>query len=297
MNKRLVLPILNSSATFLRGPAHYLDSETRIDKLTDTDFGLLAKTPAEYAERLKVEHRCLFFTLPSSSDAETAATQVATRARYVLNHFMADHPLLLQFAILIEQAGSSRPRLSPISFSEDQTTLAKVSTPYKIKQGVKREDISGFYSLVNKACKSYKKMDLTLSRFNSALTRSKMADKIIDATISLESMVQDDKNELSFKFALFNSYAGTKDHALRRKNFELLRKLYNTRSMIVHGASDDTKESKLVSEIQENWSAIEDVARRSINEFLFYANDNDAKTWTSTLIDRILQSQKQEEAA
>lgn len=287
---QLIIPILNSATSLLRGPSHYLDDSTRIDKLTDAEFGLVSKTPPEYAGRFETEHRCIFVDLKKSNEIETATTQVATKLRYVLNNFMDSHPLLLEFAVYVEKnekTGSySKPK--SINLGEDPGTLKKSITPFKVKTGTRREDVSQFYVLVQEVCAKYQRLHLTLGRFNSALTRAKLTDRIIDATISLESMVQDDKNELSFKFALFNAFAGVRDPKKRMEAFDLLKKLYNTRSTIVHGAGDETKEQKLVSEIDAKWPEIEEITRRTINEFIFYAKDNDPKKWTNHLLNGII---------
>jgi len=287
---RLIIPILNSTASLLPGPSHYLDNETRIDKLNDAEFGLVSKTPAEYAGRFRTEHRCIFIDFVAGADLESAVSQTATRLRFVLNNFMSHHPLLLEFAVYIERSGIKnqygKPRL--VNLGEDPSTLLKSETPFKVHAGTKREDMSQFYALVGEACAKYKRLYLTLSRFNSALTRAKLQDKIIDATISLESMVQDDKNELSFKFALYNAFAATKDPAKRMENFELLKKLYNTRSSIVHGANDEAKELAMVTNLSTSWKHVEDITRRAINEFVFFTRDHDPKTWTKHLLEQIV---------
>lgn len=287
---RLIIPIINSKISLLPGPAHYLDDRTRIDKLTDSDFGLVSKTPPEYAERLRTEHRCIFIELPNTDEVDTYTTQAATRLRYVLNNFTTGNPLLLDFAIHVDsieaKGKQSRPR--PIAFGEDRGTLLKTDTSFRMKMGTKREDLSQFYVLVTAACEKHKRLYLTLGKFNSALTRAKPTDRIIDATISLESMIQDDKNELSFKFALFNAFAGSKDQARRMEAFELLRNLYNTRSTIVHGAGDDEKEIKLVSAISERWPEVDEIIKRAINEFVFYVQDNSPKMWTKHLLGQIV---------
>jgi hypothetical protein len=293
MNK-LIIPILNDPAALLPGPRLYLDDETWIDKLSDEEFGQASKSPPLYAEQLKTEQRCLFASI-ESADVEIAA-KLATKVRYVLNNFRRESPLILNFGIFLHQNTNSaqkKQKISAIDFDEPSGNWSKEKNAFRFRAGVNREDISQFYKVVSGACERHRKLFLTLSRFNSSLSREKFTDRIIDATISLESMVQDDKNELSFKFALYNAHACSTDPEKRAEAFERFKDLYTTRSTIVHGAADEEKEQKLIEKIETNWSVIEKYASSSINYHLFFMSQSDPKTWIKHLISRSLEQRDQ----
>ncbi|MGM3386835.1 hypothetical protein KXR94_04165 [Stutzerimonas stutzeri] len=293
---KLVLPIMNGSISLLRGPTHYLDTNAWIDKLTDEEYGILSKAPAEYSSAIRINHRCIFLSIDDGENPETVAPLVATSCRYVFNNFRSESPFILPFAFVIKPKtkGTGMTVTDTFELSDDIRHAAR-SEAYKLREGLSREDISGFYRIVKNACERHKKLRMTLNRFNSALVRPKFSDRVIDATISLESMVQDDKTELSFKFSLFNSYAANKSAEKRAESFELFRKLYITRSYIVHGAADENKEARLLREIEQNWTKIEENSRRAINELIFYVQNNDPSNWTKYLLERVISAEPKHE--
>lgn len=291
----LIIPILNSAITLLKGPALYLDDNTRVDRLTDEQFGLVSKCPPEYSQLITPEHRCIFVEIadPTLEDLDKSFPKLATKLRYTFNVRRAESPLLLSFAVLVTDTpnggrGKKTHRLI-VDNSTDNPLGTNQKTKFSFRPGTDRTMIAGFFRVTSAACAKSRKLYLTLGRYNSALVRDRDADKIIDLTISLESMVQDDKNELVFKFALFNAYASTRDHTKRFSAFELLKKLYNARSKIVHGgAQDDAKEQASIDEIMALWSDIEDYATRAINYQIFYMENNEPKTWMNHLLEQIL---------
>lgn len=298
MNK-LIIPILNETAALLPGPRLYLDDDTWIDKLSDEEFGQASKSPPLYAEQFKTEQRCLFASIPSADieTAKTAAAKLATKVRYVLNNFRRENPLIMNFGILLNQNFSGtaqrRRKISAIDFDEPSGNRSRAKSAFRFRAGVNREDISQFYKVVSGACDKHRKLFLTLSRFNSSLSREKFTDRIIDATISLESMVQDDKNELSFKFALYNAHACSIDPEKRAEAFERFKDLYTTRSTIVHGAVDEEREQKLIDKMEASWPLIEKYASSSINYHLFFMSQSNPKDWIKHLISRSLEQRDQ----
>lgn len=292
---KIIIPIMNSSVTLLKGPTHFLDENVWIDKISDEEFGVISKAPAEYSSIISTGHRCIFISEANLADGEATATFVASVCRYVLNHFRDEGPLSLPFAIMLKAKPNGKGMVVASAFDlSDDMRHAKKAGRYKIKPGVTRDEVSGFYLVVKRACVNHKKLKLTLNRFSSALARPRLSDKIIDITISLESMIQDDKAELSFRFALYNSYAANRRPDKRAEIYELFKKLYNTRSLIVHGAQDEEKERRLLGEIEQDWSKLEDASRRSINELIFFAQDGNPRDWTKHLLEKIVNAQPQE---
>ena len=122
-------------------------------------------------------------------------------------------------------------------------------------------------------------MLLTLSRFNSALFRKESFDKIIDITISLETLISG-TTELRNKFSLFNAWSAGVENESREEYYELLLKLYDARSAIVHGASMTDKEyKKKIDPIINKWDKIIDIAKKSIAYYLLYKYQNEPNSW------------------
>jgi hypothetical protein len=119
-----------------------------------------------------------------------------------------------------------------------------------------------------------------LNRFNSCWLRSTDHDKIIDAAISLESLLSS-STEISFKFALFNSFIARQSSTEREEAFETLRLLYNARSKIVHG--DIKKNAKEISKAIEFLPNILDLARAAITYYAFFLYNNGPNEWQNHL--------------
>jgi len=134
---------------------------------------------------------------------------------------------------------------------------------------------------VETAGKKYDPIHITLSRFNSSLIRSDPLDRIIDLTISMESLIRS-SYELKFKFALFNSLLSEPQTEKRFERFELLQTLYDARSSVVHG--DITKAAqKKIDEVIKKFSEIVLLAQAAINYYLLYLFQNPPGEWSAHL--------------
>lgn len=288
----LVFPILNKSTSFFPGPTFYLSDKVWLSVPSDEQFGAMSKIPDDYSDLLFREQRCIFIEIPAPipEDFDRIVSKFATRLRYTFNIFRAEAPLLLSFAILISEKVKGKTRSHVYSGIGPDGFLPQSSdTSFRLKTDAKRPIVHGFFDVLSKATERHRKLSLTLGRFNSALSRIRPTDKIVDITMSLESLIQDDKNELAFKFALYNSVASTADPAKRHETYELLKKLYIARSTIVHGgAQDEGKEEKLVAEISRVWLDVETYARNAINYQVFYMAKQEPKKWMEHMLLKVL---------
>ena len=84
--------------------------------------------------------------------------------------------------------------------------------------------------------------DIALHRFNLSLTREKEIDALIDLTICLEALLLPRiRDELRFRFRLHGSLWLSEDPEERKSLYEHnLKKIYDTRSAIVHGGQFPT---------------------------------------------------------
>lgn len=108
---------------------------------------------------------------------------------------------------------------------------------FRISKANNLTSAENLFSSVEKAIRKHKPLQLTLSRFNSALGRSSPQDRLIDLCIALESVFQS-QVEITFQFALFNSLLAETDPQKRYEIFQKLKTLYKQRSNLVHGSSD-----------------------------------------------------------
>lgn len=89
---------------------------------------------------------------------------------------------------------------------------------------------------------SYPTLNLALRRFNFAQERDELIDKIIDYFIAFEALFlkEEERQELSYRFALRASHFLEKDKTKRIETFNFLKKAYTLRSKIVHGSAITT---------------------------------------------------------
>lgn len=141
-----------------------------------------------------------------------------------------------------------------------------------------REKLSDFYKIVDRACENHSAALFTLDRFNSCLIRVEELDQIVDACISLESLISGNQ-ELSFRFSLYHSLVAEPAAIKRAEAFETFKNLYNARSGIVHG---DLKEKDL-TKVRSGWKSTKQLAMASINYYLAFLYDNSADKWDGHL--------------
>lgn len=269
------------------GAIYYLDDKSVINYLTNDEYGAVSKIPDSYATLFKRESIWIVSELDGVHNKSSSVPyEFSSRVQYIFNAFRDQDfsTLSISFGILIN---GNVAEVIDIGQTEYHETEA--SKDFKCATGVKWETIKDTYQLLTRACNKYKKLYLTINKFNSSLGRKKDEDKIIDLTISLESTVQDDKSELSFKFALLNTYAsGITNLADRLKTYEMLKSLYNTRSTIVHGGKDEQKTKELIEKTAGQIEEIESLTVRVITQIAFFLENNDAKLWTSFVIDNVI---------
>lgn len=115
---------------------------------------------------------------------------------------------------------------------------------------------------------SDKNKDLAIRRFNSAYEKTEKADKLLDLMITCEALFSDatETDAVTHKLAWrFSRLLG--DNAAKSKDlYQKMKKLYTTRSQVVHGNNDYVANEKV--------EQAEDYMRRSLNGYLCEMNNN-----------------------
>jgi hypothetical protein len=112
-----------------------------------------------------------------------------------------------------------------------------------------------------------KKNDLAIRRFNSAYEKTNKSDKFLDLMITYEALFSGGKSDsVGHKLALrFSRLLGNTLHE-QKFLYGDMKKVYDQRSMLVHGAGD---------EIHPSWvEKAEEYMRKSIKEYLHVMNTN-----------------------
>jgi hypothetical protein len=138
------------------------------------------------------------------------------------------------------------------------------------------------YKAVNKTCAENPTVLFTLERFNSSLLRPEMFDKIVDITISIESLITG-KDELRYRFSLHNAFVAASQPQAREEAFSLLQSLYDARSAIVHGDIDSKDNKKAIAKATEKWPDIVRLAKATINYYLLFLGEHKKSEWNEHL--------------
>jgi len=280
MPTKILLPILNHPTITYKGPTTwYLSDNITVETITEEDFGLVfSYKNSEYLSFLKGKSKCIRIENIDPKKSEQIAKDESSKISFLFNYFKEDDPLTLSFAIQITK--KRKPKLDKIfDLPVISETRFRVKNPYRIRKGIKRELITSFYRVIDDVHEKQKGLILTLSRFNSALFRKNPYDKIIDITISLESLIRGG-SELRYKFSLYNALVSEEKKKLREDAFLTLKLLYDARSAIVHGAQISQKTiDKTIQPTLDNWEKIVEIAERALGYYLLYMHDHEIDQW------------------
>lgn len=278
-NSRIIIPFLNHEVEVFDEPTFYFDDNTFIEKIYVEDFGaFFSGVSNEYKDSINTNTKCIYIDNPVYDDFRDFVQTIAIKIRYALNCFAIDHPPIFPYAYLLNKGDNKQS--SEILELADIEAVANAhkfkNQRFKVKE--ERENLSNFFKLIDSVCKNKQVALFTIDRFNSCLTRAKELDQIVDACISLESLINGN-SELVFRFSLYHSLIAESDISKRIDTFNLFKSFYSARSTIVHGGIED----KSVIKVKENWETIKDLAKRSINYYLAYLYEKPDGNWDEHL--------------
>lgn len=276
---RIIMPLPFKSFSTFDVPTWYFDDTSCLETIYDEDFSAFYRDELDefYKAAIDVRTSCIYVQEIKEKDFEEIARRTAIQFKYVLNGFSLDKSIAIPFAGLVEF--EDKAHIQKILDLEPSTNLHSLrKKEFKIRPETEPATVSDFYKIVSKCCTKNKTLLFTLDRFNSSLIRDNFQDRVVDITISLESLISG-KDELRFKFALYNSFISESSAEDRWKAFELFSALYDARSGIVHGENN----SKANQKVAENWDEIVKNARASLNYHLLYLNQKSRESWDEHL--------------
>lgn len=274
------MPLLQKKVVTFRGPTWYFDEGVFLETIYDEDYGAFQRDDLHesYTTWIDIRTTCLYVNDPTFTNLRTFSKRVATQIKFVLNNYASQAPVVLPYAALI-QVGSKKSSVKEIVDIEAISNPHAVrSQIYRIRPGSDRTSISAHYKVVNKCCHDHSPIVFTIDRFNSALTRNDIHDRIVDITISLESLIPGIQ-ELTFKFALFNSIIAQSEPEARSNAFDLLKDLYIARSGIVHGDVASRDKDRSIRVVTDNWEKIIRIAKACLNYYLIFLHDKGRDNW------------------
>lgn len=243
-----------------------------------------------YGSSISPQTKCIYFIAPDNLLQLTSPLQEITiqnqtrKIRTLLNFFAGNSPINLGPAAIFTTGKKTKfikavePEINAFDFR------VKDNTKYSLKPNITRELINSTYKIIDEVCERIKP-NITLDRYNLSLSRENVDDKIIDITISLESLISG-KDELRFRFALYLSHIVKTEPDERVQAFSAFKDLYDARSGIVHGSSDSSNK-RARDRVLSNWEQVKLHGRIAINYYLFYRHFNKEKPWDDHLRDLV----------
>jgi len=283
MSTKLLVPLLNDSVTTFKGPTWFLSEDISIESIAPEDFGIIfSAAPDQYKAILLAKTKCIRIENVDPISGSDIARCESSKIAFLLNYFKTMHPIVLLFAVQITKKHKARiDKIIDLPAISD--THMQRKKKYHIRSDTRRDYISQFYKVLNVVHSKHPGILLTLDRFNSALLRTEPCDKIIDITISLESLISG-TSELRNRFSLYNSWTAEPDTTKRKKTFELLMSLYDARSSIVHGTDMSTKTyGKTIQPLLDRWNDIISITERVLGYYIFFVYSKGLESWDQHL--------------
>jgi len=284
--ERLLIPLLNKKVITFNVPVLYLDDNVYLSTISDEDFGALHRALSgkqeEYLAQININTKCIHIANPDYTDLVEYSESTATKLKFLFNSFALDTPIVINWLSLLS-FGRKVKMEKLIDVEVDPYSINIRKKNYKVKTGQKKENLSEYYKIIDEVGNKNKKILFTIERYNSCIVRPNFLDKIVDATISLESLIPG-RQELRYRFALYLSFIYANDPEKRYQVFDDLLKLYDVRSSIVHGDVEGKKTAKKIEYINENWDKMLGICIGSLTYFLMYLHQNDLKEWDTHLM-------------
>ncbi len=278
MSTKIIFPILNKSVSTYDGPTWYLSDDVALETISDEDYSVISTLGDEYTSLISTKTQCVRIENIDLENVEGNVGIASSKVAFIFNFFRNENPIVLSFAIQISKIRKAKlDNVFDLAVISD--AYQKRSLGYRIKDKINRELITQFFKVLSDVYRKEKTILLTIDRYNMALYRKSLLDRIVDITISLESMING-ATELRYKFSLYNAWSAADDNVSRRKNYELLLKLYDARSAIVHGSSMTQREyQKKIQPIEEKWDEIVRIAEKAIGYYVLFLYQQESKKW------------------
>ncbi|MGE3779094.1 MAG: hypothetical protein AB7F89_18050 [Pirellulaceae bacterium] len=247
-----------------------------VSTIRPTDVGIL--TQDRYSAALSDAQCTAFYSL---SDGTAASSIKLGRAiRYALGCVAINGPPSIALAVVRKEPEDPQPRIHELPYAQDAIWLSR--DDYGVKPGTTATEIDELVTVFLEGSDRHPRVALAADRLYTAMLRSSPTDTIVDLAIALESFT-DSNTEVSFKCALYNSITSSSDSSERKSAFDLIRKLYNIRSKVVHGSGTSTEALS-----QEETLEIAKLVRLQILYLCSNFKDSTADQWREHLLDLAL---------
>ena len=281
-----LLPILNQSCVTFKGPAWWIAPDLQFRSASEEEARLVSEqAPKGFHLPLDTGQKIMVLTsLPASSRQERSAlhaqfvASVALAAQLAFAFAATQEPLVIPYAAILSTSGVRRLQaLHQFETWGDTVLLRK--RKYRIKSGITAAEVSALFSLARGAVASNTSLIIPFRRFCSAIVKTDPHDKLIDLTIALESFLPGG-GEFRFRFPYFLSLLASSETQDREVAFLDLRLLYDARSALVHGTTDNDKS---ISQALGKWDRLLTLSRQCILYRMHFESAATGTTWNHHL--------------
>jgi hypothetical protein len=282
----VIFPVLAKSFTFLRGPVFNFSARHYLSHVNEADHGTILRfCPNDYQGLLTSRFRCVYFESEQDISDEDIVTNGQLLA-YTLNCFSSLDALAFPFSIVIKDVGRRKTATFKVGRNNQLLGTSVATQRYRLIDGTGAKDLQKFFSLTSNAIAADPRVNIMMDRFNSALRRDRLEDKIIDLSVALETML-DETAEISFRLSLYLAFVSQQN---RETAYDLFKTLYDVRSRIVHGSSHLQRSQRAIGDIE---GRMPDLLRYSKAAMLYYytfLNQPPPRDWSKHCLGLVLGS-------
>jgi hypothetical protein len=278
MQRTLILPVANKSAVTFKGSAWYLDENISFRSLDGAQYSAIFSDAQDfYRDLMTPRTKCVSIDLGQQEVTAKTVLRYDTLINFCLNIFRESQPIVFSYPALFET--KKKTKLNTVfNPSTPVSHYTASEMRYRATTGTKPAEINAFYKICATAAEKASHLYTTMKRFNFALCRPEEYDKILDLSVSLETLIAG-KTELKFRFCLYNSLSACGDPLDRDETFEMLSDLYDLRSQIIHGSEDTRDFRKKMDSVTKNWKSLLEVAKKSIIYHIFFLAEGSGENW------------------
>ena len=281
-----ILPILNETCVTFSGPSWWLADGLQVRRMTAQEERLVSEqSPRGFRHRVEAGQRLLAMTELEAGpyevvrvSHEAAVSAAALCAQVAFNLVAESDPVVIPYGVVVSEAYTRRVRCV-YEFDAWGDTIALRRLRYRVKQDIDRSEVQALFQMALSTLRGRPELRVTLTRMCSALVKANPEDKLIDLTISLESLVPG-SGEFRFRFSYFLSLLVESGRDERKQAFEQLRTLYDARSALVHGSAD---RQRVIDRAIRAWPTLEGFARRCVLYRLEFERTASDLTWEEHL--------------
>lgn len=259
MTSKILIPILHFDGKVPEGMIWAMHETITLMQINPIDLGpVTAHIPRDLYDLTDRDAGCFYITPPREWESYSEdlrgikIARWATIIRFAMHRFMGGDSGPLQLTFAVELNDGNFQTLFPLTTVD--SSYSPVMRTFILPNEEARATINAYIAVLL-AANSKMSTLIAYERYNSSLFRTSVEDKLIDCTISAESLIGA-TTELSYKFSLFLSFVAGRDAELRNYVFKLLKLMYEARSKLVHG---DPKSGEKLASVQAQWKNIHTV--------------------------------------